>query len=719
MVKIVFAFWLVLGMGYYAHACGAATLALATEDTAVRIKAEPSQFALASLQCRQTGREWIDPLQGPQAIPLIAAVEVDGRSIPCVWTLIGTHRENGAVPRCVLTYVARELKLELRSEWTARPGPGPVEHTLSITSHNTQPLLLPLQTTLRFDSRSPDGHTLEHWWVEKGAGAPTDAGTHHDLITPGFARSLVSTPYSEDNKARDAIPWAALQDRDGKNGWYAGIEFSGRVRQALKGLPATRDKGVGVSADFGLAPEEGNASAYRTQLLPGATFQAPTVFVGCYAGDVEDGANRLRRWVGTALRPAAPDPRYPLLVLNSWGSGMAVDKGLASSMIDDGAALGLEMFHIDAGWFRGVGDWRADPAKFPDGLAPIADHAHARGLLFGLWVGWTQGGVRPDVEDRQAVLNVFAPDRKNWFAYDHAADWKPADFTGADLCLADPDADAWCISLLDRLVTEYKLDMLEHDQRMIVDACNRTDHPHTASATDIAYHAARGYYRVYDAVRARHPRLLFEDCVNGGRTVDYGIVRRVHYISITDTYNPLANRRAFYDASYALPPAMCECYIENEAVKTPEEFRTLLRSGMMGWCTIMCDTTHWTPEQHSIALRQFALYKTRLRPLIKNGNLYHVSERPDGVRWDGIQYADPQGKQAVLYAFRGSTSEPQHLFLLRGLTLGAQYNVTFEDGGAPAITRSGKELMTKGIEVALDQPGSSQLVFMTKVPSPP
>jgi hypothetical protein len=27
--------------------------------------------------------------------------------------------------------------------------------------------------------------------------------------------------------------------------------------------------------------------------------------------------------------------------------------------------------------------------------------------------------------------------------------------------------------------------------------------------------------------------LLFEDCVNGGRTVDFGIVQRTHYISIT------------------------------------------------------------------------------------------------------------------------------------------------------------------------------------------
>jgi alpha-galactosidase len=56
------------------------------------------------------------------------------------------------------------------------------------------------------------------------------------------------------------------------------------------------------------------------------------------------------------------DRSYPLLVSNSWGSGMAVDEALARRMIVDAAQLGLEMFHLDAGWFRAVGDWRADPA---------------------------------------------------------------------------------------------------------------------------------------------------------------------------------------------------------------------------------------------------------------------------------------------------------------------------------------------------------------------
>ena len=96
---------------------------------------------------------------------------------------------------------------------------------------------------------------------------------------------------------------------------------------------------------------------------PGEGFAAPPVFIGCYQGDVDDGANRLRRWVAASVAPPVRDERYPLLVNNSWGSGMAVDERLARKMIDESAQLGLELFHIDAGWFAGCRRLAAQPAE--------------------------------------------------------------------------------------------------------------------------------------------------------------------------------------------------------------------------------------------------------------------------------------------------------------------------------------------------------------------
>jgi hypothetical protein len=73
-----------------------------------------------------------------------------------------------------------------------------------------------------------------------------------------------------------------------------------------------------------------------------------------------------------------------------------------------------------------------------------------------------------------------------------------------------------------------------------------------------------------------------------------------------------------------LPAAMLESYVEKWPVPKLANFLYMLRSGMMGWTTIMTDTTAWTEEQHQAAKQAFALYKDQLRPLIRDARLFHV-----------------------------------------------------------------------------------------------
>jgi len=688
-----------------------AVITLASADTAVQVEASAETLALTALKCVSTSHDW---LKSRAALQFIQTAEVDGQPTPLRWQFKRSESQDGPPRRQVLVFANEKPPLELHSVWQADPGPGPIEHGLVIRNTGTATVLLPLQESLVFAMQAPAGHSLEHWWVEKGANTPTAAGTHHQTVTPEFKAVLVSRPYARESP-REGIPWSSIQDVEGDEGLYMGIEFSGIVRIALRAASAEPQTGTALEVSLGLGSDNAQeTTAFRTRLAPGETFGAPTVFVGCYKGGVDDGANRLRRWVQAHVAPPSPACQLPLLTNNSWGSGMAVDEQLARRMILASAASGLELFHIDAGWFRGVGDWHPDARKFPGGLAPIADYAHAQGLKFGLWIGWTQGGHQPGEPGKDTVLSVFDPAMKPWFTRDYEEKWRNSAFTGADVCLGSPQAEAWCLRDLRRSIQEYKLDLLEHDQRMLVDACSRDGHRHTRSPLDVAYHAARAYYRIYDTLRAEHPGLLFENCVNGGHTVDYGVARRTHYTSITDTYDPLSNRRAFYDASYALPPAMCECYIANHPGKTPANFNYMLRSGMMGWCTIMLDMNAWTPEQCAAARKQFGIYKQQLRPLINSGSLFHVSERPDGKRWDGMLYVDQQAGSGVLFAFRGQNAEEDHSFKLRGLDAAARYQLTFEDGSSPPVTLTGAELQENGLRVRLPETESSELVFLAR-----
>jgi alpha-galactosidase len=425
------------------------------------------------------------------------------------------------------------------------------------------------------------------------------------------------------------------------------------------------------------------------------------------------------------------DPRYPLTVNNSWGSGMQVDEALALRTIAASKQLGLEMFHLDAGWFRGVGDWYPDPVKFPHGLAPIADAAHALGLRFGLWVDWTQAAL----DTVPGALNVRDPKVRDWLITDLPPDWKPEEFKGQTIDLGVPAAHRYLAGEVDRIVRDNHLDMLEHDGYLVTQGCTRDDHPHAppdrstmktihdsgfdfvlaSNSTDVSYHAVRAYYEIYAQIRRAHPNLLFEICNDGGRMIDFGSAAHGDYFSITDTYDPLSNRRAFYDSSYLLPAPMLESYVEKWAAPLPENFLYMLRSGMMGWFTLMQDASSWSPTQQDIARRAIALYKQKLRPLIRDARLFHLSSRPDGMHWDAIEYWDPAHRKGVVYAFRGSDpSEPRHAFVLAGLDPPAQYKLHFEDNSAADTEATGRELMVQGIAIPLAHPFSSELVFLTE-----
>src|ERR1700683_4474687 len=128
---------------------------------------------------------------------------------------------------------------------------------------------------------------------------------------------------------------------------------------------------------------------YKTRVPPRGTFETPTIFVGAFRGGPDGAGNIVRRWVRAVLNNARTlaNPSYPLLVNNSWGTGMAVDEALAHRMIEQSSQLGLEMFHLDAGWFRDVGDWQGAAIKFPHCLSCVALLRHAHRHKFGLSVG--------------------------------------------------------------------------------------------------------------------------------------------------------------------------------------------------------------------------------------------------------------------------------------------------------------------------------------------
>ena len=704
------------------QAAAVQTFRFGNRETQITVEAGATAPQVLSL-AGSLGGVWDDVV----AQTLIDRATTNDMVMPLHWQFNRTASQTNATS-LTLVYETHQPDLRLYWQWHARSQHGPLEHSIQIENRSLREIWIPLQDSFNFHWQVKPNQSLQQLWVDKGAGKAPSIGTHLVDIGDGYRWLGESSTFAHprEDEPREIIPYFLVQPVDeSMSGWYLGVEFSGRIALSLQ------RHGEVLEGRAGLNPEPG---PFRTRLVPGESFITPTVFVGTSRGSIDDAGNSLRHWVRAVLNSPSTlrDPTYPWLTNNSWGNGIAIDAGQVRRMIDDSHALGIEMFQLDAGWFRSVGDWYPDPKRFPQGLATIASYAHQRGLKFGLWVDWAQAGN----SKQPGALSVENPAMRDWLTTDPAPGWKAAEFKGITIDIGQPAARAWVSKEIDRIVRDYQLDMIKQDGYVIAQGCDRSDHPHAtcdpqkvhryldgefiwldgANSTDVSYHATRAYYEMYAQLRREHSGLLLEICSDGGRMIDFGGAAHADYFSTVDSYDPTSNRQAFYDASHVLPSAMLENYVEAWPAKRIENFRYMLRSGMMGWFTLMLDTTSWSREQHDAALEELRLYKVTLRPLIREADLYHVGPRADGKGWDGIEYFDVRHGRGVVYAFHGTDENVKtYTFMVKGLKAQHRYRLHFHDHSSADSVHRGDELMRSGVTVNLPQADSSELIFIERM----
>lgn len=363
--------------------------------------------------------------------------------------------------------------------------------------------------------RCAHGWFAELRWQEL---APREAGLVRGHVGAG-ASAAIRVANTGSWSAKDQLPMGGLLDHEAGTCLLWQIEHSGGWSWELG------DDGGGHLLLAAGGPDQRQQQWCR-ELKQGETFASVPVALALVRGGIEEGMAALNRY-RRAERVRFADHAALPVIFNDYMNCLFADPTTAKELplIDAAARAGCETYVIDAGWYADagrswwdtIGAWREGAGRFPDGLPALLQRIRAAGMTPGLWLELEAMGVN-------CPLAATLP--RDWFFQRRG---RLQVFSGRyQLDFRNPAVRAHADEVVDRLVG-WGCGYIKMDYN--IDSGVGTDLD-ADSAGDGALRHIRAYWAWLDAVHARHPLLVVENCSSGGLRMDWGQLRR-HAIQST------------------------------------------------------------------------------------------------------------------------------------------------------------------------------------------
>jgi alpha-galactosidase len=358
-------------------------------------------------------------------------------------------------------------------------------------------------------------------------------------------------------------------------------------------------------------------------LAPGEAYETPILYAARSQTGLSGLSDRFHPFVRQAILGGRLAGKPRPVHFNSWEAVyFRHDLDELKALAEQAAAVGAERFVLDDGWFEGrdddttsLGDWRADPRKYPDGLGPLIEHVRGLGLEFGLWVELEMANARSKLLAEHPDWTLHAGDRVQPLGRGQYV----LDLTRAEVAEA-------IFAQIDALLAAHPIGYLKWDM-------NR-DLTHAASHGRAASHRQTlAVYALIDRLRAAHPGVEIESCASGGGRADYEILKRTERIWTSDNNDPLDRQGIQRGFSMFFPPEVMGAHVgpspsHTTGRRTSLAFRAW--TALFGHMGIEADVRAFPEADRARLAEIIALYKT-VRPLLHGGRTVRLETAEPGA----------------------------------------------------------------------------------------
>jgi alpha-galactosidase len=317
------------------------------------------------------------------------------------------------------------------------------------------------------------------------------------------------------------------------------------------------------------------------------------------AGSCDDLAAAYRRFILLHQSPNR-ESRRPYIFYNTWANqerekwrrgGKYLDPMTEPRIlqdIDTAAAMGIDVFVIDTGWYDRTGDWRINRTFFPNGLDPIRRRLEEHGMKLGLWFSPRQVALS------SSFARDFADCRMSWQGRPDPAHevWETEE--SFCMCLVSRYWEAFADELI-RLhretgVTYFKWDAVDQY------GCDSPDHFHGTTANTpqeradcYAFELVRYMGRIVDRLCEACPEAIVDfDITEGNRCVGLGFLASGKYFLIN-------NGPYFHDLDHPRDDTRWSNVFVHPGPARPTLCRTTLAFDK--WIPSVLFLTHYLPDE--------------------------------------------------------------------------------------------------------------------------
>jgi alpha-galactosidase len=454
-------------------------------------------------------------------------------------------------------------------------------------------------------------------------------------------------------------------------------------------------------------------------LAAGDTYESPWA---CWAFSNE-GTNGASERFHKELRSRSNHPKSARPVtLNIWEAVYFDHRHeRIAALATAAASVGVERFVIDDGWFHlrrddtaGLGDWWVDPAVWPEGLGPIAQHVTGLGVEFGLW-------FEPEMVNPDSDLYRAHPD---WVLADHR--YEPV--LGRQQLVLDlgrPEVRDYLFEQISAVLSEYPIGYVKWDHnRELVQA--------SGVGGRAGVHAQTlGFYELLRRLRAAHPTVEIESCSSGGGRIDFKVLEYTHRFWTSDCIDPLERQHIQRGYSHVFPPEYMGSHIGSGHAHTTRRAHSLsfrAATALFGHFGIEWNVLD-ASESDRIALTEIVAIHKQHRTLLHTGVVRRFDHPNPVVIAHGVIAQDRSEALVSFGLIAASESLVIEPFRITGLDPDGMYRVSVvplaggitgparrqPDWMGAGVELPGRVLATLGLQVPAIDPEQALILHLTRL----